>query len=84
MYKKIPGREELQVQAAILIAEDDLSDSEIAQRCGITRRTLMRWKKESSIQQKIEGQLRRSKSESEQQIVVERQMRIAGVEPKVV
>ena len=81
MYKKIPGREELQVQAAILIAEDDLSDSEIAQRCGITRRTLMRWKKESSIQQKIEEQLRRSKSESEQQIVVERQMRIAGMEP---
>ena len=30
MYKKIPGREELQVQAAILIAEDELSDGDSA------------------------------------------------------
>jgi hypothetical protein len=36
MYKKIPDRENLYARAAILAAEDELSDTEIAQRCGIT------------------------------------------------
>ena len=83
MYKKIPDREERQAHAAILLAEDELSDSEIAQRCGITRRTLMRWKKQSSIQQKIDEQLRLSKQESEGQMIVERQLRIAGMEARL-
>ncbi len=48
MPKKIPCHEETQVRAAILVAEDELSDTEIARLCGITRRTLMRWKKQSA------------------------------------
>jgi hypothetical protein len=59
MYKKIPDRENLYARAAILAAEDELSDIEIAQRCGITRRTLIRWKRQPAIQQKINEQLRR-------------------------
>ena len=52
MYRKIPDRENLHARAAILAAEDELSDTEIAQLCGITRRTLMRWKKQPSMLQK--------------------------------
>jgi DNA invertase Pin-like site-specific DNA recombinase len=45
MYRKIPDREKLKAAAASLAAEDELSDNEIARFCGITRRTLIRWKK---------------------------------------
>jgi DNA-binding transcriptional MerR regulator len=79
MFKRLPDRKELQESAAIFAAEDDLPDSEIAQHCGITRRTLMRWKKQSAIQQKIDEHLRRSKQDSERQMIVERQMRIADM-----
>ena len=58
MYKKIPDRESLYVRAAILAVEDELSDTEIAQRCGITRRTLIHWKKQPAIRQKINEHLR--------------------------
>jgi hypothetical protein len=77
--KRLPDRKELQESAAILAAEDELSDNEIAQHCGITRRTLMRWKKQSAIQQKIDEHLRLSKQDSERQMIVERQMRIADM-----
>ena len=79
MYKRIPDRDTLQARAAILAAEDDMSDDEIAQHCGITRRTLLRWKKQSAIQQKIDEYLRLSKQNSERQMIVERQMRIADM-----
>src|SRR5260370_14590514 len=79
MYKRLPDRKELQESAAILAAEDERSDTEIAQHCGITRRTLMRWKKQSAIQQKIDEHLRLSKQNSERQMIVERQMRIADM-----
>jgi predicted DNA-binding protein YlxM (UPF0122 family) len=79
MHKKIPDCEALQARAALLAAADELSDNEIAQHCGITRRTLMRWKKQSAIQQKIDEYLRLSKQNSERQMIVERQTRIADM-----
>jgi DNA-directed RNA polymerase specialized sigma24 family protein len=75
MPKKIPHREKTQARAAILVAEDELSDTEIARLCGITRRTLMRWKKQSAIQQKIDEHLKLSKQKSERQMIVERPQR---------
>jgi len=80
MYKKIPDRDKLQAGAAILAAEDEMSDSEIAHRCRITRRTLMRWKKQPSFQRKIDEHLRLSKLESESQTLVERQKQIADMD----
>ena len=80
MPKKIPRRQETQARAAILVAEDELSDTEIARLCGVTRRTLMRWKKQSAIQQKIGERLTLSKQKSERQMIVERQTRIADME----
>jgi hypothetical protein len=79
MYKKIPDREQLQARAAILSAEDELSDTEIARRCGITRRTLMRWKKQPAMQQKTAEHLRLSKQRCERQMISERHKRIADV-----
>lgn len=38
----LPGREE---EAALLVAEDDLTDEQIAERVGITKRSLELWKK---------------------------------------
>lgn len=38
---KLTGRQE---SAAVLLAEDHLTDEEIAQKIGITRRTLAKWK----------------------------------------
>jgi hypothetical protein len=77
---KIIDREKLQATAASLAAEDELSDSEIARLCGITRRTLMRWKKQPAIQQKIDEHLQLSKQQSEAQMISERQKRIADMD----
>ena len=82
MYKKIPDRENLYARAAILAAEDELSDIEIAQSCGITRRTLMRWKKQPAIQQKINEHLRLIQLHSEVGMISERQNRVLHLEMK--
>ena len=76
MYKKIPDREDLYARAAILAAEDELSDTEIAQRCGITRRTLIRWKKQPAIRRKINEHLRLIQLHSEDGMISERQNRV--------
>jgi hypothetical protein len=76
MYKKIPDRENLYARAAILAAEDELSDTEIAQRCRITRRTLIRWKKQPAIRQKINEHLRLIQLHSEVGMISERQNRV--------
>jgi len=80
MYRRIADREELQAGAARLVAEDELSDTEIAQRWGITRRTLMRWKQQPAIQQEIDEQLRLIELHSEVRMLSERQERIADIE----
>lgn len=82
MYRKIPDRENLHARAAILAAEDELSDIEIAQRCGITRRTLIRWKKQPAIQQKINEHLRLIQLHSEVGMISERQNRVLHLEMK--
>jgi DNA-binding CsgD family transcriptional regulator len=80
MYRRIPDREELQAGAARLVAEDELSDTEIAQRCGITRRTLMRWKKQPTIQREIDENLGLIELHSEVRMLSERQKRIADMD----
>lgn len=80
MYKKIPDRENLYARAAILAAEDELSDTEIANLCGITRRTLVRWKKQPTIRKKIDEHLGLIQQHSEVQMVSERQNRIADMD----
>jgi len=65
---------------ARLAAEDELSDDEIARSCGITRRTLIRWKKQPAIQRKIYEHLRQGKQQSEAQMLAERQNRIADMD----
>ena len=82
MYRKIPDRETLHARAAILAAEDELSDIEIAQRCGITRRTLIRWKKQPAIQKKINEHLRLIQLHSEVGMISERQNRVLHLEMK--
>ena len=76
MYKRIPDSEKLQARAAILAAEDELSDTEIAQLCGITRRTLIRWKKQPAIRKKMDEHLRLIQLHSEVEMISERQKRI--------
>src|SRR5271154_40333 len=76
MHKKIPDREKLQTRAAILAAEDELSDTEIARQCGISRRTLMRWKNQPAMQEKIDEHLGRIQRHSEVRIMAERRQRI--------
>jgi hypothetical protein len=80
MYRRIQDREELQAGAARLVAEDELSDNEIARFCGITRRTLMRWKKQPAIQQEIDEHLRLIKLQSEVRMLSERRDRIADMD----
>ena len=80
MHKRISDREKLLDCAAFLSAEDELSDHAIARLCGITRRTLMRWKKQPAIQQKIDEHLRGSKMVSEVQMILERHNRIVDMD----
>ena len=83
MYKRIRDRDTLQARAAVLAAEGERSDNEIARICGITRRTLMRWKKQPAIQEKIVENLRLSKLHSEVQMLSERQERIANMDVRL-
>ena len=76
MYKRIPDGEKLQARAAALAAEDELSDTKISQLCGITRRTLIRWKKQPAIRQKIDEHLRLIQLHSEVEMISERQKRV--------
>src|SRR5260370_37416223 len=80
MYRRIRDRRELHTGACRLVAEDELFDTEIGQRCGITRRTLMRWKKQPAIQQEIDEQLRLIELHSEVRMLSERQGGIADIE----
>jgi hypothetical protein len=82
MYKRIPDRDKLQARAAILAAEGELSDNGIARLCGITRRTLMRWKKLPAVQQKMVEHLTLSKLHSEVQMISERHERIADMDAR--
>lgn len=36
-------------EAALLLAEDEISDEEIAARCGVSRQTIANWKKDSGF-----------------------------------
>jgi DNA invertase Pin-like site-specific DNA recombinase len=69
MYRRMPDREKVQARAAILAAEDELSDTEIARLCGITRRTLIRWKKQPSMRQKKDEHLRLIQLHSEVEMI---------------
>jgi hypothetical protein len=64
MYKKIADRDQVQVRAAVLAAKDELSDTQIAQQCSITRRTLIRWKKNPGFQSKVAEHLRLNQLDS--------------------
>jgi|SRR5579872_1749843 len=46
-------RSQKQEQAAVLVAEDELSDEAIAERVGISRMTLHRWKRDAAFQQRV-------------------------------
>ena len=64
-------------QAALLVSEDELSDAEIAQRCGINRRTLTRWKKRPKFLALTDEHGRHWKQDCESQGIAKRQPRIA-------
>lgn len=42
-------------QAAVLLAEDDLTDEQIAETVGVTRRSLARWKADSTFAAEVGG-----------------------------
>jgi hypothetical protein len=48
--KRTSAKHEL---AATLLAEDRLSDAEIARRCGVTERTLNNWKQQPEFQKRL-------------------------------
>jgi hypothetical protein len=50
--KRTSAKSEL---AATLLADDRLSDVEIARRCGVTERTLNNWKKDPTFQARIKA-----------------------------
>jgi AraC-like DNA-binding protein len=43
-------RQKAQALAAVLLWHDDLTDEQIAARCGVSRRTLARWKQHPFVQ----------------------------------
>ncbi|HLJ66616.1 MAG TPA: phBC6A51 family helix-turn-helix protein [Chloroflexota bacterium] len=46
-------RSQKQEQAAVLVAEDELSDEAIAERVGVSRMTLHRWKRDAAFQRRV-------------------------------
>src|SRR5690349_10111989 len=80
MFRKISNRDGVQIRAGRMLAEDKLSDSEIALQCRITRRTLIRWKREPAFQRIIDAQLTLSSQHAETELFRERQYLIAGLD----
>ena len=70
----------VQERAALLVARDDLSDAQIAQQCGIDRRTLTRWKKRAEFQAQIEQRRRVWRQEREAQNVAKRKACFASLD----
>lgn len=69
--------------AAQLAGEDDLSDAEIADCCGISRRMLSRWRWEPEFQARIEEYRRRRYQACESDGIGDKWMRVKALDERV-
>ena len=76
---KWDGRKE---RAAVLLAEDELSDQVIAQEVGIADRTLWRWKTESEFMLKIAEHVQRLEAETLGFAIAKRRKRVEALDDR--
>lgn len=65
-----------QERAALLVAEDTLTDQQIAAACGVTDRTIWRWKKLAVFLAAVDAHRTRWRDEIEQQGIANRKNRV--------
>lgn len=64
------------IQAAIDLAEDELSDEAIAEKAGVTRRTLTNWKQHPEFQQRITDELTALQAAIRREPIAKRRYRV--------
>jgi transposase len=70
------GMTTVQDRAALLVAEDALSNEQIAAECGVTRRTVDRWKVQSEFIAAVDAHRTRWREEIERAGIANRQNRV--------
>jgi hypothetical protein len=72
----------VQQRAALLVAEDAQTDEQIASECGVTKRTLERWKKIASFIAAVEAHKTRWRAEIDAQGIANRQNRVDALQDR--
>jgi hypothetical protein len=66
-----------QVQAALLVAEDELTDQQIADRLDVSQRTLERWKLKPEFQTAVKAHIDRLQTELSRYSIARKDRRVA-------
>jgi hypothetical protein len=69
-------------RAALLLAEDELSDEKIAEACGVKRVTLHRWKQHPEFAERIADHVQALEAEMLKFSIAKRRTRIAALEDR--
>lgn len=72
--KTLSGKQE---RAAVLVAEDELSNEDIARQCGVTRKTVDRWKTEPEFKARVSQIIRDLSENLERYAIARRDLRVA-------
>lgn len=71
---------ETKTRAAVLVAEDDISDAEIAAGAGVTKQTLYNWKANPAFQARVDDHLREIDRAMMRHAIARRHQRIAKMQ----
>jgi DNA-binding CsgD family transcriptional regulator len=71
---------ERQIHAAALVAQDRLSNPKIAQKIGISVRTLLTWKKRSDFKREVERQSKVIARAASESLIADKQYRMSKLE----
>lgn len=64
-------------RAAVLVAEDELSDERIAEECGVHRRTLARWKEHAEFRDRVGEHVEETRRAMARLAIAKRHKRVA-------
>lgn len=82
MEQKTPQLSAKQERAAVLSAEDELSNGDIGRQCGVGRTTIVRWKAEPHFAAAVAAHIDRLSTEFQQFHIARREKRIAALDDR--
>jgi transcriptional regulator with XRE-family HTH domain len=70
------------VQAATLVAQDELTDEQIAEKLGVDRRTLARWKESAPFQETVQALVEQFRQATSTLAIADKQQRVAALDDR--